>query len=175
MVKRLGLNASIGSAGSAPRSSTGVHRDPCPVDTSMKRRRDEPWHITNGCIGSACEYVNQFLLIRWFDRKYVDERNDTCVLGNRSHEKSPASEREVAPDPHILCVSGRRHSPGDPKADTGHGLQLAECKQPCETAERRLAKHSRRSRFRRASPPYLHRGRRGWPSARRSSGQLRRG
>src|ERR1017187_8605188 len=125
MVKRLGLNASIGSAGSAPRSSTGVHRDPCPVDTSMKRRRDEPWHITNGCIGSACEYVNQFLLIRWFDRQYVDERNDTCVLGNRSHEKSPASEREVAPDPHILCVSGRRHSPGDPKADTGHGLQLA--------------------------------------------------
>src|SRR5664279_2508539 len=91
----------------------------------MKRRRDEPWHITNGCIGSACEYVNQSLLIRWFDREYVDERNDTCVLGNRSHEKSPASEREVAPDPHILCVSGRRHSRGDPKADTGHGLQLA--------------------------------------------------
>src|SRR5882672_11680437 len=91
----------------------------------MKRRRDEPWHITNGCIGSACEYVNQFLLIRWFDREYVDERNDTCVLGNRSHKRSPATESEIGPDPRILCISGRRHSPGDPKADTGHGLQLA--------------------------------------------------
>jgi hypothetical protein len=35
----------------------------------MKRRRDEPWHVTNGCIGSACEYVKQFLLIRWLDRQ----------------------------------------------------------------------------------------------------------
>src|ERR1039457_596736 len=105
MVKRLGLNASIGSAGSAPRSSTGVHRDPCPVDTSMKRRRDEPWHITNGCIGSACEYVNQFLLIRWFHREYVDERNDTCVFGNRSQRRSPATEGEIGPGSRILCVS----------------------------------------------------------------------
>jgi hypothetical protein len=61
----------------------------------MQRRRDEPWHITNGRIGSAREYVNQAPLIRWFDREYVDERDETCVLGNRSHERSPATGREI--------------------------------------------------------------------------------
>jgi len=98
------------------------HRDVCSIDTSMERRRDEPWRVTNGCICSACEYVKQFLLIRWFDREYVDERDETCVLRNRSHRKSPASDRELAPDPRTLCVSGRRHARSDPRADTGHGL-----------------------------------------------------
>jgi len=63
-VKRLDLNASIGSAGSAPRSSTA---------------------------------------------------NTSWPLFHR---------RELAPDPRTLCVSGRRHAPSDPRADTGHGLQL---------------------------------------------------
>jgi hypothetical protein len=42
-------------------------------------RRNEPWHVTNGRICSVCEQVKQFLLIRWFDREYVDERDEIGV------------------------------------------------------------------------------------------------
>src|SRR5258705_11210028 len=103
-----------------------VHRDFCSVDTSMKRGRDKSWHVTNGRIGSAREYGKQFLLIRWFDREDADERDELCVLGNRGHKRSPASERGIAADARILCVSGPRHSPGNPKAAAGHGLLLAD-------------------------------------------------
>src|SRR5258708_2849023 len=75
---------------------------------------------SNLAMASACS------TIRWFHREYVDERNDTCVLGNRSHKRSPATEGEIGPGSRILCVSERRHSPGDPKAETGHELQLAD-------------------------------------------------
>jgi len=42
-------------------------------------RRNEPRHVTNGRICSVCEQVKQFLLIRWFDPEYVDERDEIGV------------------------------------------------------------------------------------------------
>ena len=69
-----------------------VHRDLGPVDTSMKRRRDEPRHVTNGGVGRAREYVEQLLLVRRFDREHVDERDEARVLGDRGHEGSLPDE-----------------------------------------------------------------------------------
>jgi transposase len=49
----------------------------------MKCRQDDPWHVTNRCISGACEQVKQLLLIRWFDREYVDERDETALHRSR--------------------------------------------------------------------------------------------
>ena len=58
-----------------------IHRDLCPVETSMETRRNKARRVAYGDLCCAGEELNQPLLIGGVNREDIDQRHDTALRG----------------------------------------------------------------------------------------------
>jgi hypothetical protein len=84
-------------------SPLGIHRDLCPVETSMETSRNKARRMAYGDLCCAGEELNKPLLIGGVNREDIDQRNDAVLRGYVDHEVRSFSVEEMTVCKQFIC------------------------------------------------------------------------
>jgi hypothetical protein len=100
-----------------------VHRDLCSIETAMQAGRNETRRVAHGTLGRTNQQIKKSLLIRRFDRKYIDQCDKLSIGRDRRHAQIRRLLRGQPPKPGDVPrrkVGGRcAKAPGDIVCDGG--------------------------------------------------------